>query len=390
MAGTVSYHKATQSHQTQNNGVHSNQEQERATTHTSDGEESDMNFVQKMFHKYYVPVLLHPMTKVLALLLFIAYLGFAGWGCAVMGNGLQPEKLFLKGHYSIDFAKDYYIWDTGTPIQVVVSNPANVTTTDGRKRMLELAAAFESTRHSMGPSGTIYWLREFMRYLNNSRRLEIEDTQEQWCGVLHEWLSIDTRGMWRESIKWGNESTDHGCDILAFRFMIATVNFLKPESLIDAATQFRGIADSYSEYNVSIFEEYAMPYADQFMMVNPTMIRNGIIAVVAMILLSMLMIPHPVCGIFITLSTVSIDAGVSGFLSWWGVNMDGLSMTTMIMATGFAVDLSSHVSYAYIRSSGTPEERVRRALEQLGWPVFQGTTSTLLGVLVLGTIDSYL
>jgi len=31
-----------------------------------------------------------------------------------------------------------------------------------------------------------------------------------------------------------------------------------------------------------------------------------------------------------------------------------------------------------------------KALETLGWPVFQGVFSTLLGVLVMGTVDAYL
>lgn len=65
-------------------------------------------------------------------------------------------------------------------------------------------------------------------------------------------------------------------------------------------------------------------------------------------------------------------------------------MVTMIMATGFAVDLSAHVSYAYVRAEGTANERAMKALETLGWPVFQGVTATFLGVLIMGTVEAYM
>lgn len=44
-------------------------------------------------------------------------------------------------------------------------------------------------------------------------------------------------------------------------------------------------------------------------------------------------------AILISLSIVSIDVGVFGFLALWGVNIDSISSVSILMSVGFAVDL---------------------------------------------------
>lgn len=58
-------------------------------------------------------------------------------------------------------------------------------------------------------------------------------------------------------------------------------------------------------------------------------------------------------------------------MTFWGVNLDAVSMISIIMSIGFAVDLSSHVTYAFVMATGSSKERVIHALESLGWPIFQ-------------------
>lgn len=136
--------------------------------------------------------------------------------------------------------------------------------------------------------------------------------------------------------------------------------------------------------------EEESPYVDQYIIIYSITIRNTLISLAIIIFITMLLIPHPVCGIFMTISVLSIDVGVSGFLSWWNVNMDCISMVGMIMATGFAIDFSAHISYAYVRARGTVNQRAIKALETLGWPVFQGVTATFLGILVMATVETYM
>lgn len=76
-------------------------------------------------------------------------------------------------------------------------------------------------------------------------------------------------------------------------------------------------------------------------------------------------------GILIILSIISICLGMFGYMTFWGVNLDAISMISIIMSIGFAVDLSAHIAYAFVTASGTSKERVATGLGTLGWPIFQ-------------------
>ena len=56
----------------------------------------------------------------------------------------------------------------------------------------------------------------------------------------------------------------------------------------------------------------------------------------------------------------------------------------------FSVDFAAHISYHYLDSEGTPDEKVKNSLYGLGLPIMQGAISTILGVIGLMIAPSYI
>lgn len=107
--------------------------------------------------------------------------------------------------------------------------------------------------------------------------------------------------------------------------------------------------------------------------------QDIIVAVACMLVISALLIPQPVCSFWVAVTIGSIDLGVLGFMTLWNVNLDAISMITIIMSVGFSVDYSAHITYAYVISKeSTTSARVCDALGDLGWPVAQGFFKTNL------------
>jgi len=88
-----------------------------------------------------------------------------------------------------------------------------------------------------------------------------------------------------------------------------------------------------------------------------------------------------------------VDVGVIGFMTIWGINLDTISMITIIMSIGFSVDFAAHIAHAFVLSSDKDagaKEKVKAAMAEIAWPILQGATSTILGVVVLADLDSYM
>lgn len=59
--------------------------------------------------------------------------------------------------------------------------------------------------------------------------------------------------------------------------------------------------------------------------------------------------------------------------------------------SGFSVDFTAHICYAYMSSTAKhPDDKVKEALYALGLPIFQGSVSTVLGMLALLLANNYI
>lgn len=110
-----------------------------------------------------------------------------------------------------------------------------------------------------------------------------------------------------------------------------------------------------------------------------------------MMIVSWIFIPNALCSLWVAFSIISIEAGVVGYMALWDINLDSISMINLIMCTGFSVDFTAHICYAYMASKAkTPDEKVSECLYSLGLPICQGSFSTILGVIALLLADSYI
>jgi len=134
------------------------------------------------------------------------------------------------------------------------------------------------------------------------------------------------------------------------------------------------------------------PFGDQYRVVLPNTLENVAIALVLMIIVSIILIPHPLCSLCVAMAIVSIDVGVIGYMTLWDVALDTISMITIIMSIGFSVDFTAHISYGYVALSQErdPVKRMQVVLGARSWPVFQACLATILGILALAGVEAYM
>ena len=132
-------------------------------------------------------------------------------------------------------------------------------------------------------------------------------------------------------------------------------------------------------------------YIDQYLEIKPQTIQSVLVTAGFMMIISFVMIPNPLCSLWVAFSIMSIVAGVLGYMTWWGVNLDGVALINLIMCIGFSVDYSAHICYHYMSvEDREPEKKIASSLFALGLPIIQGAISTVLGVVGLAFAPSYL
>ncbi|TNN81440.1 Patched domain-containing protein 3 [Liparis tanakae] len=135
----------------------------------------------------------------------------------------------------------------------------------------------------------------------------------------------------------------------------------------------------------------AFIYFDQYTVVMDNTIQTILVAVIVMLVVSLLLIPSPLCSLWVAFAMCSVLVGVTGFMALWGVNLDCISMINLVMCIGFSVDFSAHISYSFVSSPKIDaNEKAIDALAHLGYPILQGALSTILGVVVLSMSGSYI
>ncbi|WKY11938.1 hypothetical protein Q1695_003482 [Nippostrongylus brasiliensis] len=351
-------------------------------------------FVNKLFREIIGPFLLERSTQVCAVLLYAVYLMLAAYGCLNMKEGLDPKFLVRESFYLSNFYKliDETFWNEGLQMQVVVNRPPDLFNSTTRAEFAKMMSDFENTHYTMKHNATMIWLNAYETHLErekNELNIEKPVDSSEWYHRCRDWLLVaGGRRLWEKDMVWGQDEKDF-YTLKAFRFQLGLRNYRTPTDHTNSCKLMREISSRYTQFNVTTFHEY-YPFADQYLELKPSLVQNFTLGLLSMFAVTVIMIPDVRAAFSVVLCIASINAGVLGFMTFWGVNLDSVSMITVIMCIGFAVDLSAHIAYAYSQAYGSAHERAVYALETLGWPVFLGASSTILGILVLTLVDSYI
>ncbi|KAI3418365.1 hypothetical protein GPALN_009686 [Globodera pallida] len=351
----------------------------------------------KFFQNWFAPILMQPIIRALALLWFVVYVVFAVYGCSQLREGLEPVNLLVKDSYAIPHyrALENYFWHYGATVQIVVNNPPNLGDLEERQRVRSMVHAFANTRHTIGDESVQFWMYEMEHYYTDHRTgvgipVHNVSSAKQFYGLAQHFLSARRNDYWPEDVKWEWQPGKGFSRIKAFRFLVGLRDISSSVQQQEATQMLREVAARYPRYNVTTFMPLWL-FTDQYAIVVPNTVQNIVIALAVMIVIALLLIPQPMCALWVALAIASIDLGVVGFMTLWDVNLDAISMITIIMSIGFSVDYSAHITYGYVCSTrDEPSEKIREALGALGWPLCQGAISTILAVVVLSDVPAYM
>ncbi|XP_053571663.1 patched domain-containing protein 3-like [Bombina bombina] len=332
------------------------------------------------FRKYYGPFLTNIWTKIIVIILYCGYLASSIYGCFYVQEGIELRNLAPDNSYVAPFydKEELYFSNYGPRVMVVITEQTEYW---NLKIQDKIENCIETLENNLYIDKTLSesWLRIYVAAAkkNNS------DISTQDLFVTHLYNFFANAPIYKQDVDIKSK------EIIASRFFIQTVNVTTAVDEKELLNQLRDIA-SRCDIPLLVYHP-AFIYFDQYAVIIQTTISNVLIAAAAMFLISLLLIPNPLCTLWVTFSIASIIVGVTGFMTYWDVNLDSISMINLVICIGFSVDFSAHISYAFVSNvKSNVNERMIDALHSLGYPILQGALSTVLGVIALSAAGSYI
>ncbi|KAK9977225.1 hypothetical protein ABG768_019046 [Culter alburnus] len=340
--------------------------------------------MDSFFKNYYGPFLTTVWVKTFVCLIYAGYLAVSIYGCFQMQEGLDVKNLATDGSYVGSYydKEDEFFSAFGPNVMLVIKDDKFQYWNSTARESLDLCLEnFQNLTVADSGISPISWLSEYMQSGLNLG----SNNEAQFKSQLTAFL---TRSGFSQDVNFTNNQ------IYASRMFIQTVNIRTSIDEKNMLNAFRETAENCGKLQTPVDLIVYHPtfiYFDQFSVIISNTIQNLVVATCAMLVISLLLIPNPLCSLWVTFSIASVIVGVAGFMALWDVSLDAVSMIILVICIGFSVDFSAHISYAFVSSEkSSANEKAMDAINKLGYPIIQGAVSTIAGVVVLSAAKSYI
>ncbi|XP_071966028.1 patched domain-containing protein 3-like [Antedon mediterranea] len=347
-------------------------------------ESSDSSHIMMAFFRdYFGPIMGKPWIKMATLLVYAMYVGVSTWGVTQLKQGLDLRDAVLKDSYLIPFQdiEQISFQTFGPLIQIVFTEEIDYWKPDVNKNIMNVHKHLETSKYGLNSAYfTDSWIRSFNEYLSVTGQTSSNRTI--FLNILQNQFLVQNKFKQFElDIVFNKDRTR----ITSSRFLIGSIRQhvgLHTSEDVELMENFREIVADF-EFESFAFSSIFLLY-DQYKTILPATLTNLAIALIAMMIVSILFVPKPICSIWMVVSIASIELGVLGFMTFWGVRLDTVTMINIILCIGFSVDFTAHMSYVYTVSPfPSRNDKLNDAYYTIGMPISQAAISTLLGILVL-------
>merc|ERR1719471_694902 len=306
-------------------------------------------------------------VKSLVLIVFTAYIVVAIWGITNIKEGLDKRNIVKFDSYSIDFynADDEYFNEYRYPINLMLTGE-NIFYSEKKtqERIEKLMETFENSTY-VAETLSQSWLRDFLSFVERNKGYYTDidlsiQTENDFVNTLKLSYLSDPASPFNLDVNFD----DNGKRIVSSRFLLMGLFINDSIKESEMVRELRKICQEFStdDFQVTVFHPYFI-YIDQYLEIKPQTIQSVLVTAGFMMVVSFVMIPNPICSLWVAFSIMSIVAGVLGYMTWWGVNLDGVALINLIMCIGFSVDYSAHICYHYMSvEDREPEKKISSSL----------------------------
>nr|XP_022331703.1 patched domain-containing protein 3-like [Crassostrea virginica] len=338
--------------------------------------ESSLEKYPKMFVTQCVlkPVL----GKIIIFVIFLAYTCSSIYGTINLEQGLSLYNLVSEESY---FHR-YSLWDeqffrTEPVITLCVREKYNYSSTSTQANINSILAKAKNFKN-LDQTFEINWLTAY----KNSLFYDIS-SEENFIDGLRNYI--------KDSPQFHNDIvfTKDFSQITSSKFYLKSKNI--KSTTMQGALMLRLRELSKLAEISCFFYTPAFIFYEQYVQIWPSTWQTVGAALGAMIVITIIFMPHPLMVFVVSLTLVNILLGIFGCMYYWDLTLSSITMIHLVMSVGFSVDFSVHICHAFLNIRSEDQNKVLpKAFDIIGGPVLHAAFSSLLGIAMLGFTKSYI
>jgi len=324
-------------------------------------------------------VVLFKPTQIVICVLFMLYLGLSIWGTAGFRDDLNIEDLAGSDSYYYDFYDtDQTSFSQSLTVSLTIQNMVDYKLQSTFDQIDSLVSNVRNDSQVLDDF-LLSWIHSY-----RSSAAYDDSSDAAFTEGLQDFLSTTSGNLFINDVFIDTTLNS----ITASRLHILTSSITSSGDQADMMVRIRDIVKS-SPLNVFAYAPEFV-FLEQYAQIVSQTVQTLSISVCFVILVTAIFMPLPLVIVTMVIVTVvTVLLGVAGFVHFWGLTLNSMTMIQIIMCVGFCIDFSTHLCHAFVQADGPRNVRVSQALDKAGGPIFNGAISTVIGVLVLGFSTSY-
>lgn len=303
-----------------------------------------------------------PVTKVMVVILSLSFLAAGIYGATKVDETFDRRILAKDDSYLRKFltAQEKY-FKLSIPVSIVEDGDIDYEKSSIQKELRSLADIVTSNKHYENTS--LSWIDTFSMHAQGK-----SINGSNFVPELLSFLKLPQYSYFDQDLKFSSDKkTLTASRIIGFMKDSTSSTFQK-----NAMLSLREDLSDKSQLNAF---PIARPFIffEQYAITSTETIRNLLIASLAVLIVTSPFLVDCTVTFLVVLNFVALVLELFGLMVLWDVSLNSVSMITLVMAIGFAVDYSAHIAHAYVMSDKeTANERVVDALSTLGASVLMG------------------
>ncbi|KAK5577868.1 hypothetical protein RB653_002816 [Dictyostelium firmibasis] len=374
--------------------------------------------LKELFTKYYGPFLIHPISKLLIIIFFIAMLLFSINYAYQIPIGLDqkvalPRNSYLQAYFT---NMNEYL-EVGPPMYIVVkgnydfSIPSvqNQFCTVGGCNNNSVINTFDNAPF-ISP-GISSWLDDMLQWSNTVGCCTSFDNGT-YCnsdepGCDQQCFPLEKSGRPDPSLfkKYlpsflnftntdqcplaglaytGDVKFDSNGNIAATRFDAYHTTLRSQNDFINALATSYYLAD-HSDADVFTYSIFYC-YFEAYLTIKQVAVKGVLLALGSVFLVSLAILMNPLVSLLVVICVGMTVIDLLAVMTLWDISLNAISVVNLIMGVGISIEFCVHIASTFIRSPKhySRDEKVKFAISEMGANIFSGIFITkLLGCIVL-------